>query len=447
MLNFNYTNAAPFLAKNELAALQAQLQIADKALHDGSNLGSDFLGWVDLPTNYDQAELDTILQIAERLRKEIDCLVVIGIGGSYLGARAVHSALAQSLTGQVKNSPELLFAGFQLSGDYMNELLHYLEGKRFAINVISKSGTTTEPAVSFRILRSLLEKQVGAEKARSLIFATTDAHKGALKQFSTDKGYQTFVVPDNVGGRFTVLTAVGLFPLAVAGIDVKKLLEGAKSMQDLCAQTKDLTNPSWAYAALRNSLYRQGKGIEILVNYDLRLNYFSEWWKQLFGESEGKFKRGIFPASVSNTTDLHSMGQFIQEGKRAMFETVLWVNKSNSSCLIPNDPDNIDGLNFLSGKELQEVNHKAMQGTAIAHVDGGVPNSLLTIDSISEYDLGQMIYFFEYAVGLSGYLNAVNPFDQPGVELYKQNMYALIGKPGFEERKQELEARLAEQAE
>lgn len=443
MLRFNYTNAASALSKDELAALQAQLTIADKALHDGSNLGADFLGWVDLPSNYNQEELDSIMQTAKRLREEIDCLVVIGIGGSYLGARAVHQAFAQSLTGQVKNSPELLFAGFQLSADYMNELLNYLKGKRFAINVISKSGTTTEPAVSFRILRSLLEEQVGKEKARELIFATTDAHKGALKKFSMDKGYQTFVVPDNVGGRFTVLTAVGLFPLAVCGIDVKALLKGAKEMQELCANVKDLTNPCFAYAALRNSLYRQGKSIEILVNYDLRLNYFSEWWKQLFGESEGKFNRGIFPASVSNTTDLHSMGQFIQEGRRSMFETVLWVNKSNSSCLIPNDPENIDGLNFLSGKDLQEVNYQAMQGTAIAHADGSVPNSLLTIDSITESELGQLIYFFEYSVGLSGYLNAVNPFNQPGVELYKQNMYALIGKPGFEERRKELEARLA----
>lgn len=442
MLRFNYTNAASALSKDELAALQAQLTIADKALHDGSNLGADFLGWVDLPSNYDQEELDSIMQTAKRLRKEIDCLVVIGIGGSYLGARAVHQAFAQSLTGQVKNSPELLFAGFQLSADYMNELLNYLKGKRFAINVISKSGTTTEPAVSFRILRSFLEEQVGKEKARELIFATTDAHKGALKKFSTDKGYQTFVVPDNVGGRFTVLTAVGLFPLAVCGIDVKALLKGAKEMQELCANVKDLTNPCFAYAALRNSLYRQGKSIEILVNYDLRLNYFSEWWKQLFGESEGKFNRGIFPASVSNTTDLHSMGQFIQEGRRSMFETVLWVNKSNTSCLIPNDPENIDGLNFLTGKDLQEVNYQAMQGTAIAHADGSVPNNLLTIDSITESELGQLIYFFEYSVGLSGYLNAVNPFNQPGVELYKQNMYALIGKPGFEERRKELEARL-----
>lgn len=443
MLKFNYTNATSFLKQDELAALQAQLQIADRALHDGSNLGADFLGWVDLPTNYDQAELATIIKTAKRLRNEIDCLVVIGIGGSYLGARAVHSVFAESLTGQVKDSPELIFAGFQLSADYMHELLNYLKDKRFAINVISKSGTTTEPAVSFRILRSLLEQQVGVDKARSLIFATTDANKGALKHFSTDKGYQTFVVPDNVGGRFTVLTAVGLFPLAVAGIDVQALLAGAKEMQDLCAQTKDLTNPCFAYAALRNSLYRQGKSIEILVNYDLRLNYFSEWWKQLYGESEGKFNRGIFPASVSNTTDLHSMGQYIQEGRRSMFETVLWVNKSNHVCLIPNDPENIDGLNFLSDKDLQEVNYQAMQGTAIAHADGGVPNSLLTIDSLDAQELGQLIYFFEYAVGLSGYLNAVNPFNQPGVELYKQNMYALIGKPGFEERRKELEARLA----
>lgn len=444
MLKFNYMNAAPFLGKGELAALQAQLQIADRALHDGSNLGADFLGWVDLPSNYDKAEFDTILQTAERLRNEIDCLVVIGIGGSYLGARAIHSVFAQSLTGQVKGSPELIFAGFQLSADYMHELLDYLKGKRFAINVISKSGTTTEPAVSFRILRSFLEEQVGEEKARSLIFATTDAHKGALKKFSTDKGYQTFVVPDNVGGRFTVLTAVGLFPLAVAGIDVKALLSGARDMQEICAKTKDLTNPCFAYAALRNSFYRQGKTIEIMVNYDLRLNYFSEWWKQLYGESEGKFHRGLFPVSVSNTTDLHSMGQYIQDGRRCMFETVLWVNKSNSTCPIPNDPENIDGLNFLSGKDLQEVNFQAMQGTAVAHADGAVPNSLLTVDSLSADELGRLIYFFEYAVGLSGYLNAINPFDQPGVELYKQNMYALIGKPGYEERRQSLEDRLAD---
>lgn len=442
MLKFNCKNAASFLSDGELEALQAQLKIADCALHDGTNLGADFLGWVNLPTEYDKAELQKIKECAARLRREVDCLVVIGIGGSYLGARAVHSAFAQSLTGQIKNSPEIIYAGFQLSGDYMNELLAYLKDKRFAINVISKSGTTTEPAVSFRILRSLLEKQVGSEKAKSLIFATTDAHKGALKKFATEKGYQTFVVPDNVGGRFTVLTAVGLFPLAVSGVNVEELLAGAGQMQKICAETKDLSNPAWKYAALRNSLYRQGKAIEILVNYDLRLNYLSEWWKQLYGESEGKFKRGIFPAAVSNTTDLHSMGQFIQEGSRNLFETVLWINNSNSVCLIPDDPQNIDGLNFLSNKNLQEVNHNAMLGTSLAHADGGVPNSLITLDKISENELGQLLYFFEYACGLSGYLNSVNPFNQPGVEHYKQNMYALIGKPGFEKQKEILEARL-----
>lgn len=444
MLSLNTKNCNSFLFPDELEAMKYQLAIADQALNNGGNLGDDFLGWVKWPTDYDKEEYAEIKRVAHELRPQIDCLVVIGIGGSYLGARAVQAALGKSLSGQLEKGVELIYAGYQLSADYLNELLAYLKDKRFAINIISKSGTTTEPAIAFRILRSFLEKQVGEAAAAKLIFATTDRENGALKQFATEKTYQTFVVPDNIGGRFTVLTAVGLFPLAVAGVDIDALMNGAQTMAAAIAADKSMENPAWRYAAMRNVLHRQGRDIEILVNYDPRLNYLSEWWKQLYGESEGKFFRGIYPSSVSNTTDLHSMGQFIQEGKRNMFETVLWVNEANSSCIIPNDPQNIDGLNFLSDKNLQEVNKQAMLGTALAHVDGGVPNSLLTIDKLDESSLGQVIYFFEYACGLSAYLNAVNPFNQPGVESYKKNMYALIGKPGYEQEKAALEQRLSE---
>lgn len=444
MLSFNTKNSHSFLFPGELEAMKYQLEIADKALCRGGNLGDDFLGWVDLPANYDQEEFAAIKSAAAELKNKIDCLVVIGIGGSYLGARAVQHALSPALPSTTAGSVEILYAGYQLSADYLNELIAYLQNKRFAINVISKSGTTTEPAVAFRILRSLLEEKVGIEAAKDLIFATTDRVRGALKQFANERNYRTFTVPDNVGGRFTVLTAVGLFPLAVAGIDIDALMQGARDMMTVINENKNLDNPAWRYAALRNALHRQGKDIEILVNYDPRLNYLAEWWKQLYGESEGKFYRGIYPSSVSNTTDLHSMGQFIQEGKRNLFETVLWVEKSDTNCIIPNDPADMDGLNFLSGKNLHEVNKHAMLGTALAHVDGGVPNSLLKIDKLDEYALGQIIYFFEYACGLSGYLNSVNPFNQPGVESYKKNMYALIGKPGFEEEKAALERRLSE---
>ncbi len=441
MLHFSSKSTAAFLTEEELALLDEQLKVAQRFILERNGAGSDFLGWVDHPIQYDREELFRIQVAAARIQEEVDVLVVIGIGGSYLGARAVIEALKPAF-GPLKNGVEVIFAGCNLSSSYMVDLLRYLEGKRFAINVISKSGTTTEPAIAFRVLRAALEKQVGKEAAKRLIFATTDAAKGALKGLSDREGYETFVVPDDIGGRYSVLSAVGLLPIAAAGFNPQALLDGAAKGRDLWLE--DIHSDPYRYAACRNVLLRKGYTTEILVNYEPSLHYISEWWKQLYGESEGKNGRGLFPASVDNTADLHSMGQYIQEGRRFLFETVLWVKAAREQLTIETDEENLDGLNFLAGMNLHEVNEKAMQGTVLAHVDGQVPNFKLSLDRLDEENLGALIYFYELACGVSAYLNAVNPFDQPGVEAYKKNMFALLGKPGYEAEQKALLARLEE---
>lgn len=439
MLKFSAEQASEFVNAEVIETLEDQARLAHQNLQEGKGAGSDFLGWVKQPTDLDQAELSRIKEAAKRIRHRVDVLVVIGIGGSYLGARAVIDALSDPIQG---SKPEILYAGHQLSSGYMASLRTYLKDKSFAINVISKSGTTTEPAIAFRILKAQLEDQVGAEEAKKLIYVTTDKQKGALKDLATEVGYETFIVPDDIGGRFSVLSAVGLLPIAVAGIDIDELLKGAAAVQLACAGDDVLAIPAVRYAAYRTALMRRGFDIEILVNYDPALTTLSEWWKQLFGESEGKDLRGLFPASVNNTTDLHSMGQYIQEGQRILFETVLFVDEASASVQIPEDDKDLDGLNYLAGEELHEVNRKAMLGTTLAHVDGGVPNLTLTLSKLDARALGELIYFFEYACGISAHMNAVNPFNQPGVEAYKVNMFALLGKAGFEAERAELEKRL-----
>lgn len=439
MLKFSAEQASGFVDAEVIESLKDQAEIAHRNLQEGKGAGSDFLGWVKQPTDIDRDELKRIKEAAKRIREDVDVLVVIGIGGSYLGARAVIDALTDPIRG---SETEILYAGHQLSSGYMASLQNYLQDKTFAINVISKSGTTTEPAIAFRILKAQLEKQVGEEKAGELIFVTTDAVKGALKDLSTQVGYETFVVPDDIGGRFSVLSAVGLLPIAVAGIDIDELLAGAAEGQKACSSEDVLSIPAVRYASYRTALMRRGFDIEILVNYDPALTTLSEWWKQLFGESEGKDNRGLFPASVNNTTDLHSMGQYIQEGQRILFETVLFVDEASASVQIPEDDGDLDALNYLAGEELHEINRKAMLGTTLAHVDGGVPNLALTLSKLDARALGELIYFFEYACGISAHMNAVNPFNQPGVEAYKINMFALLGKSGFEAERAELEKRL-----
>lgn len=405
-----------------------QVLAALKTLVEKTGAGNDFLGWVDLPEEIDQKERERIRQAAERIRNEAEALVVIGIGGSYLGARAVIEALTPSYK---NNGPEILFAGNQLSAEETVALLNHLRGKRFAINVISKSGTTTEPAVAFRHFKALLEENVGKEKAKSLIFATTDRARGALKTMADAEGYETFVVPDDIGGRFTVLTAVGLLPIAAAGIDVDALIEGARSMRKIALEADFETNPVLRYAASRLALMEQGKSIEILVAYEPKMHYVQEWWKQLAGESEGKEGKGLFPASVSNTTDLHSLGQWIQEGPRVLFETVVWFAEAKEDVAVPPTADNLDGLNYLAGKTMHEVNEQAMEATRQAHYDGDVPNHLLVFRKLDAENLGTLLYFFEAVIGVTGYAMGVNPFNQPGVERYKKNMFHRLGKPGF----------------
>ena len=442
MLTCNVSNAASFLPEDWLTSRLAGLEEGRAKLESGSGAGGDFTGWVHLPRDYDKEEFARIQAAAERIRSDSQALVVIGIGGSYLGARAVVELLhSPNFNLTHKDGPEIYFAGNGLSSDAMLEVIDLVKDKDFSVNVISKSGTTTEPAVAFRIFKALLEEKYGREGARKRIYATTDAHKGALKGLADAEGYEEFVVPDAVGGRYSVLTAVGLLPIACAGIDIAALMEGAaQAMEELARPGAD--NPAWQYAAARHALYTGGKKVEILAAYEPSFRFFGEWWKQLYGESEGKENKGLFPASVEFTADLHSMGQYIQEGERLMFETVVRFDKSRGSITIPHDPDNVDGLNFLAGKELSFVAEQAMRGTLLAHVDGGVPNLVVTVPGRCEKSVGWLIYFFEYACGLSGYLLEVNPFDQPGVEAYKNNMYALLGKPGYEERKAQLEARL-----
>lgn len=440
-LNDKYLKS--FIGEEEYANIQPMVKTAQKMIVDRSGAGNDFLGWVDLPENYDKAEFAAIKESAKKIQESCDILVVIGIGGSYLGARAAIEFMKSPLYNNLnKKTPDIYFSGCNISAQALNELLSICEGKDVCINVISKSGTTTEPAVAFRVFRNLLESKYGKDGARERIFVTTDRAKGTLKSFSDEAGYQTFVVPDDVGGRFSVLTAVGLLPIAVAGIDIDALMQGANDARKELTDPDIAKNDCFKYAAIRNILYRKGKTTEIMVGYEPYLQMLQEWWKQLYGESEGKDNRGLFPASVIFSTDLHSLGQYVQEGRRDIFETVVSVVNPSSEFIIPDDPNNIDGLNFLSGKDLNFVNKTAMQGTLFAHIDGGVPNILLEVEDRSEHSLGYMIYFFELACAVSGYLLGVNPFNQPGVEAYKKNMFALLGKPGYEEHKKALEQRM-----
>ena len=414
-----------------------------RTVDSGTGAGNDFLGWTDLPSRISQELIDDINLTAAQLRNECEVVVSIGIGGSYLGAKAVIEALSDSFSAyRTDNNVKVLFAGQNIGEDYLFELMRYLDGKRFGIIVISKSGTTTEPAIAFRLLKEMLERQAGREAAARRIVAITDAQRGALRKLATEEGYKTFVIDDNVGGRFSGLTPVGLLPIAVAGFDIEALVRGARQMEQVTRLEEYGTNPSLLYAATRNALYRSGKKIEILVNYSPKLHFFGEWWKQLYGESEGKDHKGIFPAAVDNSTDLHSMGQWIQDGERIIFETVISVENTEHTTVIPSDPDNLDGLNYIAGKRVDQVNKMAELGTRIAHVDGGVPNMRVTIPSITEEHLGQLIYFFEKSVGISGYLLGVNPFNQPGVEDYKRNMFALLEKPGYEADTKAIKERL-----
>jgi glucose-6-phosphate isomerase len=441
-ISFDYSNALPFMQKSEIDNLSGFVQVAHRYLHEKKGPGSDYVGWVDLPVNYDKDEFARIKKAADQIRSQSDALVVIGIGGSYLGARAAIEALAHTFHNQMPGATQIYFAGQNISSTYISHLLDILEDKDISVNVISKSGTTTEPAIAFRIFKQYLEKKYGKENAKKRIFATTDQAKGALKKLADAEGYETFVIPDDVGGRYSVLTAVGLLPIAVAGIDIDQMMEGAAEAFRKYSNPELAANECYQYAAVRNALYRKGKEIELLVNYEPNLHYVSEWWKQLFGESEGKDQKGLYPASVDFTTDLHSMGQYVQEGRRNLIETVLQVKKPRIGITIQEDPDNIDGLNFLAGKTMDEVNRKAFQGTLLAHVDGGVPNLIVELDELTPFTFGEMVYFFEKACGISGHLLGVNPFDQPGVEAYKKNMFALLGKPGFEQEKDKLERRL-----
>ena len=434
----------PFIDENELSAMQTEVSAAHRVLMEGTGEGSDFLGWVRLPETYDKEEYARVKKAAAKIQKSCDVFIVIGIGGSYLGARAVIEFLKSPMYNNLKkDTPDIYFSGCNISAQSMNELLSICEGKDVCINVISKSGTTTEPAVAFRIFRALLEKKYGVEGARERIFVTTDKARGTLKKFADEAGYETFVVPDDVGGRFSVLTSVGLLPIAVSGVDTDALMQGAADAAAAFMASDDMEkNTCLKYAALRNLMYRQGKCTEILVSYESYATMLNEWWKQLYGESEGKDGKGIFPASVIFSTDLHSLGQYIQDGQRNLFETVLAVKNPESKFAVPFDDANVDGLNFLAGVDMNEVNDKAMKGTILAHVDGGTPNILLELEDKSAHTLGYLLYFFEFACGVSGYMLGVNPFNQPGVEAYKKNMFALLGKPGYEEAKAALEARL-----
>ncbi|MEK3911489.1 glucose-6-phosphate isomerase [Paenibacillus sp. FSL H7-0331] len=445
-LKFDYSKALSFIQQHEIDYLADPIRLAHDQLHNKTGAGSDYLGWIDLPVDYDKEEFARIQQAAKKIQSDSDALVVIGIGGSYLGARAAIEMLSHSFYNLLpkgkRKTPEIYFVGNNISSTYVTHLLQLLEGKDVSVNVISKSGTTTEPAIAFRIFRELLEKKYGVEEARKRIYATTDHSKGALKKLATAEGYESFVIPDDVGGRYSVLTAVGLLPIAAAGVDIEAIMKGAADAKEVYSNPKLEENESYQYAAVRNALYRKGKTTEILVNYEPSLHFVSEWWKQLFGESEGKDYKGIFPAAVDFSTDLHSMGQFIQEGNRTLFETVIQVAEAAEQITIGTDENDLDGLNFLSGKTMDFVNKKAFEGTMLAHTDGGVPNLIVTIPDTSAYTFGYMVYFFEKACGISGYLMGVNPFDQPGVEAYKKNMFALLGKPGYEKEKAELEARL-----
>ena len=442
MIKVDLTNIQSFLRLPYEAALSPRLRIAHSHLQQGDGLGGAFTGWVHLPQDYDRQEYDRIKAAARRIQSDSQALVVIGIGGSYLGARGVIECLCSPHYNlKKKDTPNIYFIGNGLSSEALTEVMELVQDVDFSVNVISKSGTTTEPAVAFRFFREALEKKYGREGAGKRIYATTDKARGALKSLADAEGWETFVVPDEIGGRYSVLTAVGLLPIAVAGVDIEALMRGAAEMMELCTDAS-YASPAWKYAAIRYELYRSGRPIELLACYDPAFRFMSEWWKQLYGESEGKDGKGLFPASVDFTADLHSMGQYIQQGKRLMFETVVRLGASNSQVYVPKDETDGDGLNFLAGESMDYIRDRAMEGTLLAHTEGGVPNVIVEADGKTPEALGQLIYFFEYACGLSGYLLDVNPFDQPGVEAYKKNMFALLGKPGYEDRKAELEAKL-----
>ncbi|MGN0170947.1 MAG: glucose-6-phosphate isomerase [Lachnospiraceae bacterium] len=445
-ITLDYSKLDTFVADHELANMKQIAESAKEQLLNKTAAGNDFLGWIDLPVNYDKEEFQAIKRAAKKIQEDSQVLLVIGIGGSYLGARAAIECLRHNfyncLTKEQRKTPEIYFAGNNISATYLADLIEAVGEKDFSINVISKSGTTTEPAIAFRIFKDLLEKKYGKKEAAGRIYATTDKAKGALKTLADEEGYETFVVPDDVGGRFSVLTAVGLLPIAVSGADIDQLMAGAAQGRRQAIEAAFEENDAMLYAAIRNILLRKGKSVEILANYEPNLHYVAEWWKQLYGESEGKDHRGIFPASVDLTADLHSMGQFIQDGSRIMFETVLNVEKSRKTVMIGEDDKNLDGLNYLAGKEMDFVNKSAMNGTILAHTDGQVPNLKINIPQLDEYCLGELFYFFEFACGVSGYILGVNPFNQPGVESYKKNMFALLGKPGYEEARETLIKRL-----
>lgn len=445
-VTFDYSKADKFISASEVASMESIVNNAKETLVSKTGAGNDFLGWIDLPVNYDKEEFARIKEAAKKIQSDSDVLLVIGIGGSYLGARAAIEFLGHSFYNNLskgqRKTPEIYYVGNSISSTYIKHLMDVVEGKDFSINMISKSGTTTEPAIAFRVFKKILEEKYGKEEAAKRIYATTDKAKGSLKNLSNEEGYETFVVPDDVGGRFSVLTAVGLLPIAVSGSDIDKLMEGAASGRELALNSAYADNDALKYAAIRNILHRKGKAVEILANYEPSVHYVSEWWKQLFGESEGKDQKGIFPASVDLTTDLHSMGQFIQDGSRIMFETVVNIETPKCSFEIEEEPVDLDGLNYLAGKTVDFINKSAMNGTILAHTDGNVPNLMVTVPEQNEFYLGQLFYFFEFACGISGYISGVNPFNQPGVESYKKNMFALLGRPGYEKEREELLKRL-----
>lgn len=445
-IQFDYTKAFSFFSEHELSYLKGAVTAAHTAIENKTGAGHEFLGWVDLPKNYNREEFARIQQAASKVKQDSDVLLVIGIGGSYLGARAAIEMLQHSfynaLSKEKRKTPQIVFVGNNISSSYIHDVIDLLEGKDFSINVISKSGTTTEPAIAFRLFRKILEEKYGVEEARKRIYATTDKEKGALKTLANEEGYESFIIPDDIGGRYSVLTAVGLLPVAVANIDINQVMEGAEAARKELSSADIEENIAYQYAAVRNVLYNKGKTIEMLVNYEPGLQYFSEWWKQLFGESEGKDQKGIYPSSVNFSTDLHSLGQYVQEGRRDLFETVIKVKKPRHEVKIENLENDLDGLNYLANQSIDFVNHKAFEGTMLAHTDGGVPNLIVTIPAMDAFTFGYLVYFFEKACAISGYLLGVNPFDQPGVEEYKVNMFALLGKPGYEEKKKELEERL-----
>lgn len=445
-VTFDYSKATSFISNEEVESMKKIAEDAKKVLVDQTGAGNDFLGWIDLPVNYDKEEFDRIKKAAKKIQEDSEVLIVIGIGGSYLGARAAIDFLRHgfynNVSKEIRKTPEIYYAGNSISPAYLQGLIDVVGDRDFSVNIISKSGTTTEPAIAFRIFKEMLEKKYGKEEAAKRIYATTDKSKGALKGLATAEGYESFVVPDDVGGRFSVLTAVGLLPIAVSGADIDKLMEGAASGREKALNNAFEENDAIKYAAIRNILLRKGKSVEITANYEPSLHYFGEWWKQLYGESEGKDQKGIFPAAVDLTTDLHSMGQFIQDGSRIMFETVIKIEETDAKIIIDKDPEDLDGLNYLAGKDMDFVNKSAMNGTILAHTDGNVPNLLVSVPKQNEFYLGELFYMYEFACGVSGYILGVNPFNQPGVESYKKNMFALLGKPGYEDMTAELNSRL-----